>query len=244
MVLKETEWRFFFFSHVVSLYSCWFWLLLVLHCFFEWLYSTLRCKREPGWVSHPSKKWHRCLVSLTFFKNRILLSSFHSLDFSFWREFYYGGIITCLILPVVICLSQRLNMSKYKHLYCESVNGLLNQLLFIWLYLLLHGYLWYIHIAWYIFPDIYCATYILLYTYCLIYIAWCILLDTYCLIHIACILLFQCRTEVVCTSLEKNSFCSFSILISISIVLKPWRRLFKNTSARPVVKKPKIRKYI
>ena len=125
------------------------------------------------------------LVSLTFFKNRILLSRFHSLDFSFWREFYYGGISTCLILPVVICLSQRLSMSKYKHLYCESANGLLNQLSFIWFYLLLHGYLWYIHIAWYIFPDIYCLTYIAWYIYCSTHIAWYVLLDAYCLMHTA-----------------------------------------------------------
>ena len=33
---------FFFFFW--SLNSRWLWLLLVLHCFLEWLYSTLRCK--------------------------------------------------------------------------------------------------------------------------------------------------------------------------------------------------------
>ena len=50
------------FSHVFILWSCWFWLLLVLHCLFEWLYSMLRCKREPCWVIHPSKRWCRCLL--------------------------------------------------------------------------------------------------------------------------------------------------------------------------------------
>ena len=34
---------------------------------------------------------------------------FYSLDFSFQREFYRADIVTWLILPVVICLSQRLS---------------------------------------------------------------------------------------------------------------------------------------
>ena len=82
---------------------------------------------------------------LTFFKNRRLLSRFYSLDFSFQREFYCGGIVTCLILPAVICLSKRLLSHaclSIKHLYCETKNGSLNHLSFVWLYLLLHGYLW------------------------------------------------------------------------------------------------------
>ena len=44
---------------------------------------------------------------------------------------------TWLILPVVICLSQRLSHAclSISDLYCETANGSLNQLWFIWWYL-------------------------------------------------------------------------------------------------------------
>ena len=81
---------------------------------------------------------------LTFFKIRRLLSMFYSLDFSFRREFYCGDIVYLVDPASNHMLFSKIKpcMSKYKHLYCETANGSLNQLSFIWLYLLLHGYLW------------------------------------------------------------------------------------------------------
>ena len=49
----------------------------------------------------------------------------------------YPHMVTWLILPVVICLSQRLSHAclSISDLYCETANGSLNQLWFIWWYL-------------------------------------------------------------------------------------------------------------
>ena len=57
------------------------------------LLLTVECKNEQ----------------LTFLNIRRHLSMFYSPDFSLGREFYCGDIVTWLILPVVMCLSQRLS---------------------------------------------------------------------------------------------------------------------------------------
>ena len=62
---------------------------------------------------------------LTFFKIRRLLSMFYSLDFSFRREFYCGDIATWLILPVVICLSQRLSHACLEWLIKQVIVNLI-----------------------------------------------------------------------------------------------------------------------
>ena len=62
------------------------------------------------------------------------------LDFSFQRELHCYLVNHAsshmLVSKIKSC------MSTYKHLYCETANGSLNQLSFIWLYLLFDGYLW------------------------------------------------------------------------------------------------------
>ena len=62
------------------------------------------------------------------------------LDFSFQRELHCYLVNHAsshmLVSKIKSC------MSAYKHLYCETANGSLNQLSFIWLYLLFDGYLW------------------------------------------------------------------------------------------------------
>ena len=147
------------FSHVFCLYSCWFWFLLVLHCFFEWLYSMLRCKWELCWVNHPSKRWCRCLLwgiviqmptlstvgSKVVAYHQILSHPLQPLMVSHYltingcngwlrtrvrfqkgslKKDYHIASSHMLVSKIKSC------MAKYKRLYCETVNGLLNLLLF------------------------------------------------------------------------------------------------------------------
>ena len=121
------------------------------NCFWLWNVTLMRRTEKlfrSFWLS--SKRLGKHLLyqknkQLPFSKIRRLLGIFYSLSYSIWWEFFCGGIVTLLILPIAICLSQRLrhvclSISTYT---VKTANGLLlNQLLFIWLYLLLQWYLW------------------------------------------------------------------------------------------------------
>ena len=123
---------------------------------FQKLLLTVECNADAAnWKAFPvlltfkQKTWKAFIVpkkqAASFSKIRRLLGIFYSLSYSIWWEFFCGGIVTLLILPIAICLSQRLrhaclSISTYT---VKTANGLLlNQLLFIWLYLLLQWYLW------------------------------------------------------------------------------------------------------
>ena len=97
------NWIEMFFSNVISLHLYWFWFLLALHLFFEWLYSTLQWKRVPGWVNKSSKRWRRYYSVFL----RLLSNGYYSRQM--YLLFLIGNKITWLILPVVKCSPQRLS---------------------------------------------------------------------------------------------------------------------------------------
>ena len=103
-------------------------LLLTVECnadLANWkAFAFLLTFRQEAWRSI-KKGQKRKKEQLTFLKIRRLLSMFYSLDFSFRREFYCGDIATWLILPVVICLSQRLSHACIEWLIKQVIVNLI-----------------------------------------------------------------------------------------------------------------------